>query len=139
MAGSVVRSLRGISHGRFLRRSKTDGSVPATHRISNERLVGILSIDPASVLSLSWPDIADHYDLAKPTSVNRELRFVCNQVVHSHVFRPWFNENGHLAGIFFTSDKNKEREVLRMDIVTMVRLFEGCGSSKGPFLPPFRT
>src|SRR5260370_14588070 len=37
-------------------------------------------------LKMAWPEVAHHFDLGKPRAVQKDLRFICNQIIHSYVF-----------------------------------------------------
>ncbi len=50
---------------------------------------------------LSWPEINEHFDVTKPTVLKKDLKFICDQMVHTHLFTPWFDTNTRLAGVFF--------------------------------------
>jgi len=83
------------------------------------------------ILTLGWPEVDEYFDVAKPTTVERKLSFICNQMVHSYLFTPWFDTNGRLAGVFFSSDTQKDRELLRMDLESIITLFEQIATRRG--------
>jgi hypothetical protein len=73
---------------------------------------------------ICWPDVGESFELGKPSSENLTLREVCNQIIHSHFFSLWLNPDRTLQGIFFCSDKNKDRKLYRIGIAVIVGLFE---------------
>lgn len=77
-----------------------------------------------------WPEVEKHFDLGTPTAVTRQIEFVCNQVVHSWVFSPWFDKTGRLAGVFFSSDKKKKNEVYRLDLQRAIDIFNAAAGSR---------
>jgi len=86
---------------------------------------------------LIWPNVHEHFDLAKPKTDRQPLSFICNQVIHSYVFAPWSDANGRLAGIFFSSDRKKHCELFRMEIEAIIKLFEQVAMGKGKWLLRF--
>ena len=82
---------------------------------------------------LHWPSLEDHFDLSSPKRISQSLLFICHQIIHSHVFRAHFDEGGKLAGIFFCSDKEKEKRLFLMGLDTIIVLFENLAeATKGP-------
>jgi len=55
------------------------------------------------------------------------VRSVCNQIIHSFVFAPCFEETGALAGIF-TSDTHKDARLFKVDIDDVISAFERVGN-----------
>lgn len=77
-----------------------------------------------------WPTVEEHFDLAKPKQTSQALSFVCDQIIHSWVFSPWFNQNNRLAGVFFSSDRKKATEVYRLGLQRIVDLFRAAAGSR---------
>ena len=77
-----------------------------------------------------WPSVEDAFDLAKPGGERISLRELSNQVIHSHFFSLWLGPDRALRGIFFCSDRNKDRKVYRLHMVALVTLFEQIASSR---------
>lgn len=82
-------------------------------------------------LSLEWPELDEHFDLRKPTQETRGIEFICNQVIHSYVFTPWFDAGDRLRGFFFVSDHEKENGVFRLEIDATIQLFERIAAEEG--------
>jgi len=89
---------------------------------------------------LFWPTVEEHFDLATPKIIHLETRIVCNQVIHSYVFSPWFNRSHHLAGLFFCSreeaegKKGRRGRVFRIELQTVADLFEIVATKRGKWL-----
>jgi hypothetical protein len=77
-----------------------------------------------------WPTVENHFDLAKPRPTSKAVKFVCDQIIHSWVFSPWFDRTNRLAGVFFSSDKKKGTEVYRMDLQRIIDLFRAAAGSR---------
>lgn len=68
------------------------------------------------------------YDLSKSNQENRDISFVCGRVIHSFIFAPCVSEEGGLGGVFFTSDLDKDKFLLFMDIDEVIALFRQVGN-----------
>lgn len=77
---------------------------------------------------LNRGDILKTYELDSPLSENRDLGFICNQVIHSYVFEPAMGEADTLAGVFITSDKNRSKRLYFFPTSLIIDLFRTVGS-----------
>ena len=73
-------------------------------------------------------DIEKCYDLAKSHRESRTARFICNKIIHSFVFIPTIGDLGGLAGIFFTSDTDKDNRLYSIEIDAVIEIFERVGN-----------
>jgi len=94
----------------------------------NVKVTSFPSIDK-SFCDIFWPEVNEHFDLTNPKPESVECSFICDQIIHSYVFVPWFNPSQHLAGLFVGSKRlvNGEKgapRVLRISIDNIVSLFE---------------
>jgi len=67
------------------------------------------------------------YDLTTSRHDSRTIRFICNMFIHSFVFAPIVGEHGGLDGLFFTSDREKDRKLFSIDIDAVIEIFERVG------------
>ena len=56
------------------------------------------------------------------------MRFVANQLIHSYVFIIDEKEEGGFSGIFFCSDKKRNKELFHVSSKELKRVFELVGS-----------
>ncbi|MGH2423342.1 hypothetical protein EJ576_10815 [Pseudomonas sp. C 49-2] len=68
------------------------------------------------------------YNLNKSNQEKRDIPFVCGRIIHSFIFAPCVSEEGGLCGVFFTSDLDKDKFLLFMDIDEMIALFRQVGN-----------
>jgi hypothetical protein len=69
------------------------------------------------------------YNLNEEEVISRNLRFLCNRLVHSYVFEERFDdESGLLLGIFFNSDKDRNKALYYIEIQKIIDIFEQVGS-----------
>lgn len=68
------------------------------------------------------------YDFDKNIEETRDLRFVCNQIIHSFIFMSNENEDGGLGGILFTSDRDKDKKLYSLPIDLVINVFEIVGN-----------
>jgi|CXWL01.1.fsa_nt_gi hypothetical protein len=71
---------------------------------------------------------ADAYDFENPAKINMSLEFICNQVVHSYVFKEVFDEGGALAGIFISSDRKRNENLYYISLPELIKVFLSVGS-----------
>ena len=52
---------------------------------------------------LNWHNLDELYDPDKEKKETRGLSFISNQMIHSFIFSPNFDEFRHLEGVYFAS------------------------------------
>lgn len=85
-----------------------------------------------SVHFFNWDRIDELYDFEKQKRQSLSLAFVCNQIIHSYIFLPCFDENSRLCGIFFSSDKERNKRLFYLDISEVIRLLREIGNDEVP-------
>ncbi len=68
--------------------------------------------------------------MSRPSWQKRSLKYLCDQVIHSYFFSTWLNPDRKLRGVFFCSDRLKDREIYRLELTTIIDLFEAVGTSR---------
>ncbi len=84
-----------------------------------------------NIKEVNWRNnhkIDELYDLEKQNIEIRNIQFISNQIIHSFIFAPIFDEKDKLDGIFFTSDKEKANKVYRLNIDSIIEIFEAIGN-----------
>lgn len=77
---------------------------------------------------LNWnTKFAEAFDFEKPKKVKLSITFLCNQVIHSYVFKEVFDEEGLLIGIFISSDRERSRKLYFVAMTELIRLFAMIG------------
>jgi hypothetical protein len=76
----------------------------------------------------NWYKIDRLYALDKPAKQNVKLLFLCNQVIHSYVFLPLFDEDGKLSGIFVVSDRERSKALFQISLQTIIDIFKAIGN-----------
>lgn len=69
------------------------------------------------------------YVLEHGRELTKLLSYISNQLIHSFVFVPVFNEPGHLHGIALNSDRSKNKELYMLGLAPLVQAFAACASS----------
>ena len=80
------------------------------------------------VTRMNWHKLNELYELEESTSETRDLRWVANQLIHSYVFVVCFDDYGGFDGVFFTSDKNRNKSLHRIGVDQMIDLYEHVGT-----------
>lgn len=68
------------------------------------------------------------YDFAASQAETRDALYVCNQLIHSFIFSPLFDEDEKLHAILFTSDKRKDELLYFLEIDRVIELFLKVGN-----------
>lgn len=74
-------------------------------------------------------DLDEIYEMDTPHATKKPLEFVCNQIIHSYIFTPGFNEEGLLEDLFFASDRQKDSGMFCIKIEEIISIFEEVGSN----------
>lgn len=79
---------------------------------------------------ISWPEVGEAFDLTRPRRETLKVKEACNQVIHSHFFSLWLGPDRILRGVFLCSDRIKNQKVYRVDLDTIIDLFEEIAASR---------
>lgn len=71
--------------------------------------------------------IDELFDLAKTNKETRDIRFLCNQFVHSYIFVPVEGEHGELLGFYICSDRARHEKLYFIEIQQVVSVFRIIG------------
>lgn len=75
---------------------------------------------------LNWHKIGELYDLNKSNTETRDLRFLCNQFIHSYVFSPVIH-NGSIEGFYVSSDVKRNKRLYFVELGLVLKLFRTVG------------
>ena len=77
---------------------------------------------------MNWHYIEKLYDFNIVNQETRDIEFISNLIIHSFVFIVKVNKNGGLAGIYFNSDKTKNKKLYELNIDDIINIFNliGC-------------
>lgn len=71
----------------------------------------------------------EYFDFDNPKQEKFDLLFLSNQIVHSYVFAPAFDESFCLSAIHFSSDKDRNKWLYEISITTIISIFDKVGSN----------
>ena len=72
--------------------------------------------------------INELYDLKQTSQETRNLKFLCDQIIHSYIFMPAQNEKGGLFGFHFTSDRKKQEKLFYISVQDVINIFNLVGN-----------
>ncbi|HEX3657382.1 MAG TPA: hypothetical protein VHV55_16450 [Pirellulales bacterium] len=75
----------------------------------------------------NWHRVDELYDFGSPSTVSKDLVFVCHQIVHSYVFMPVVTERDRLEAIWFCSDRFRNKCLFSLDVTRLIELLEEVG------------
>ena len=76
------------------------------------------------VTFMNWDKVDEKYDLENPERFKKQVIWIANQLIHSFVFLPCFDEDSRLDSILFNSDRTRRQHVYSMSMNQIVSLFE---------------
>src|ERR1035437_7645616 len=72
----------------------------------------------------------DYFDFEKPREDKFDLIFLSNQIVHSYIFNPAFDEDDFtLSAIHFSSDQDRNKWLYELSIEKVIEVFEKVGTN----------
>lgn len=89
--------------------------------------VSIYPSKGSAVTIYNWDKIDKLYDLEVKNLSQRNLRFICNQIIHSYVFMPDIDENGSLHAILFCSDRERNTNLFGIEANDLINIFRIVG------------
>ena len=60
---------------------------------------------------MNWHKISELYDLEVEYVENKNILFIVNLFIHSHVFVPEFKNKSSLSGIYISSDRTRNKKL----------------------------
>ncbi|MFH1467838.1 MAG: hypothetical protein ABIO70_25865 [Pseudomonadota bacterium] len=79
---------------------------------------------------LDWHRVEHFVDLGKPVLIDRSLKFLCDQVVHSFVFMVSTADEGGLDGFFVASDRARSSCIYFVAVEDAVATFLGAANDE---------
>lgn len=73
-------------------------------------------------------EIERHFFLDIEKSENRDIGFICNQLIHSFIFIFSISDSGHLDGFYLSSDRVKNSKLYYIPITTVIEIFRIVGN-----------
>ena len=77
---------------------------------------------------LNWHKIEEKYDLEKKEEAVRDLQWICNQIIHSFVFTPNFDEKGKLSGFYVSTDRERNKFLYHLDRTSLFQILKRVGT-----------
>lgn len=75
---------------------------------------------------LNWHRIDELYDLTSTNTETHDLRFLCNQFIHSYVFSPVVDSQ-RIKGFYVSSDFERNKRLYFVDLELVLKLFRNVG------------
>ncbi|NED58717.1 hypothetical protein G3I24_48510 [Micromonospora aurantiaca] len=67
------------------------------------------------------------YDFERATDVELKMTDLCNQIIHSWIWGVAAEDEGGLAGIYVSSDRERRKCVYLVEVDTLIELFRSIG------------
>ena len=79
------------------------------------------------VTYMNWHKLEVLYDFSSQTSQIKDLRFICNQIIHSYVFVVNILDTEEFHSLFFCSDREKNNQLYELEISELKRILRIVG------------
>jgi hypothetical protein len=87
-------------------------------------VVSFRSTGRQRITLLNWnTKFAEAFDFEDPRTVRLSVTFLCNQVIHSSIYKEVFDERGLLTGIFISSDRDRNRKLYFIALTELIKIF----------------
>ena len=77
----------------------------------------------------NWYQIDDLYNLNQQTKQDFNLKFLCNQVIHSYVFMPKLNCDDKLESFYLVSGRLRNKRIHEFYIDQVIQVFKKVGDN----------
>lgn len=82
----------------------------------------------ARITKFNWNrKVFDAYDFEKPLKERVTVKFLCDQVIHSYIYKEVFDDKGGLFGFLISSDWERSKKLYRVSIADLIKLFTSVG------------
>lgn len=125
-----------IMIGFYMIRKLIDTKTKVTNALVSKKLEG--KKYPNKDKSISWRNnhkFYEYYDFEKSMPCKLDLKFLCNQIIHSFIFSPVFdcneeqkNRPSKLRAVFINSDENCKEWLFEISIESIIKIFSDIGS-----------
>jgi len=79
------------------------------------------------VTYMNWHKLDELYDFDRGRQESLKLEFLCNQLIHSYVFSPIFEDHGPLLGILLSSDRMRNKRLFEVSVDEIIRVLRAVG------------
>ena len=77
---------------------------------------------------LNWDKVEKHYNMETSKSARRDIWWMFDNIIHSHIFLLTINKNGWIDGFLITSDNNKDRYLMKVELSRFLQIMREIGS-----------
>ena len=85
-------------------------------------------IGTKKVNNMNYWDIHEIYDLTKMSKVEKNIVFICNQLIHGGATFAFQNEDRNWGGIYTCSDYERSRYIYQIPIEEVITIFKLVGN-----------
>jgi hypothetical protein len=114
--------VRKLIESRKLSRDFADRQVKATGYPTKGKHVHLMNLHR---------DIDQLFDLDAPKQTTMKIEDLANQLIHSYIFYLMTTEEGPLDGIMVASDRIRNKELLQVSLLDIIKIFELAAKGEG--------
>lgn len=120
---SYVKVEKAIMIGTYIIRKLDDAQKIPPDFLTKKELLEFSESKGTMVDHMNWHRMDTHYDFNKITKVEKDGRFIVNQIIHSFSFFFSSDEKDKLDGFLFNSDKTKKQALFYLPLETLLTIF----------------
>lgn len=83
------------------------------------------------------PILQVYFDLEHPQKCDRDIFFICHQVIHSYIFSTAVGFSSGFEGIYFASDRLRNKHLFFITAQTLVNVFRKVGNDPDACFSPW--
>jgi hypothetical protein len=123
---ALVRLEREIFVGFYAIRKLTD-TMKLTHKIKAMTFPLLVHPCVKRVDYMNCHKIDEFYDLQSTTTELRDLAYLCNQFIHSYVYRAVISEDQRVDGFYVSSDRSRQKHLYFVTRASVLTAFRSVG------------
>lgn len=82
----------------------------------------------AQITIYNWNrKVFDAYDFKKALKEKVTVKFLCDQVIHSYIYKEVFDDKGEIFGFLLSSDWERSKKLYHLPIAKLIKLFANVG------------
>lgn len=120
---SYVKVEKAIMIGAYIIRKLDDAEKIPPDFLERKELLEFSNSKGTIVDHMNWHKIDTHYDFEKITKVEKDWKFIINQLIHSFSLFFSYDSSNKLDGFLINSDKTKKQALFFLPLSNLLTLF----------------
>lgn len=96
--------------------------------------VGLFNRSDSLMDTLNNHHIEKHYDLSKENATSIKIKYLFNQIIHSYIFCPFFDDQNQFNSILINSDRSRNRGLYNVKLKKLIDIIMYISNGNMTFL-----